>query len=192
MARFLTTAPLLVGLVFMAACGRDDDTYDTEEALETTPAVDSPATPAVERTVMFVPGTPGTAGENVTGTVRVREDGAIGTQLEIELMGLPEGEHTVVVVDGACAPDAAPEATDPAAAPVDPAATTATQDRTTVRAGADGRATGTLNLSGDRYSQGQLSAGQFSVRVLSGTAEDVTAAPIACANLNDQGLGGIR
>lgn len=207
MAKFLTTAPLLLGLVALGACGPGDDEYDTEEALETTPSVDTPAaTTAVERTVMFVPGTAGTAGENVTGTVRVRDEGTSGSTLEIELMGLPEGEHTVAVVNEPC-PTAGTEATPGAGAPRDPAAGAATgtatpgaapgagtvdQDRTTIRAGSDGRATGTLNLSGDRFGAGQLSTGLHSVRVFSGANADVSGIAVACANLNDQAAGAVR
>lgn len=206
MARFMTTVPLLLGFVALGACGPGDDTYDTEEALETTPPADTALpTTAVERTVMFLPGSAGTAGENVTGTVRVRDSGAAGTTLDIEVMGLPEGEHTVAVVNSPCETAGTSPATDPATgATRDPAAaatpdaaaapqdTGMDQDRTTIRAGSDGRATGTLTLSGDRFGAGQLNTGQYSVRVFSGSTADVTGTAIVCANLNDQGLGAIR
>jgi hypothetical protein len=179
----LRTAPLLVGLAWLPACDRGDeyDELDTEEGFETTPADEvPPLTPdpmageGVERTAQFE-----SVGEGgASGTLRILDGGAAGTQLAVDLTGLSEGEHAWHIHNAPCGqegtvvvPFTDTEAEEGIAEPL--------------RVGADGNAIATVIVPSDRLSQDELRSGQYSLHVHERGGVD-HGATVACVNLQQQ------
>jgi Cu/Zn superoxide dismutase len=172
---FTRTASILTVLAF-AACAPGDEA-ETPPAEETTPAATTPATtPApTPRTSMVVPGADA---PTASGQLRITDNTDGSTELNLNVTGLPAGDHAWHIHSAACGTDG------PIAVPITSAGDQeGIGDPFTV--GEDGSGNATVTIPADRLSQDQIRMGQYSVHVHAGTVEQMGASLI-CAPLTAQ------
>jgi Cu/Zn superoxide dismutase len=159
----------VLGLAFVFACAPADDADDMEpdEAQEIAPAPE-PAEEAPWTTDFQA----GPAGTNVTGSLTAEPMGN-DTQIRVTLNGLTPGDHAWHIHNAPCGQDG------PVVYPF-----TATADMEghddPITAGADGTATATATVPGDRLMRSDLRNGQYSLHVHENDGTD-HGPTVACA-----------